>query len=265
LLGKSDQPLQPFSFPIGFETGKPECLDPLSNTDSYIIVCAGTRAGDYYRGLGTARWINELRALEEAVPHSLVFTGTAAEAQSHEDIIAGLEHRERHVNLTGSLASLEQLLKALSQSVAYVGKDGGTMHLAAALRKPVLAVFGGGHWNRFFPNGTRACVLSVSVPCRGCDWRCHLPEPACATGLRQGALLDGWNKLSGLRDGELNVIEQAADPDTVRMLESHSWAGVRESRHSERRKALALERKRALNPLHRLLDFVSWTNRASDT
>jgi ADP-heptose:LPS heptosyltransferase len=61
----------------------------------------------------------------------------------------------------------------------YLGRDTGPMHLAAALDKPVLAIFGGGHWPRFTPVAASARVLTLGVPCQDCAWECPFAEPHC--------------------------------------------------------------------------------------
>jgi hypothetical protein len=53
------------------------------------------------------------------------------------------------------------------------------MHIAAALRKPVVAVFGGGHWPQFTPAVTPSVAMTMGLPCVQCSWVCHLPESLC--------------------------------------------------------------------------------------
>ena len=61
----------------------------------------------------------------------------------------------------------------------YFGNDTGTLHLAAALGKPVVAVFGGGHWPRFKPVARRALSIVQPLPCFGCAWDCHYVDAPC--------------------------------------------------------------------------------------
>ena len=53
------------------------------------------------------------------------------------------------------------------------------MHLAAALGKPAMAVFGGGTWPRFVPAVEPSCSMMVGVPCTGCGWVCGFKRPHC--------------------------------------------------------------------------------------
>jgi ADP-heptose:LPS heptosyltransferase len=74
---------------------------------------------------------------------------------------------------------LETLIGLTASARGYVGRDTGPMHLAAALDRPVLALFGGGGWPRFVPSARTAVVLTVDVPCKGCAWACHYSASFC--------------------------------------------------------------------------------------
>ncbi|MFV0337004.1 MAG: glycosyltransferase family 9 protein [Chthoniobacterales bacterium] len=172
-----------------------------------IAVCAGRREGDYFSGWGDANWITALRFFE-AEGVKFVFLGSASEADSHKVIHAGLQNPTLHTDLTGDISSLSNLLAILNTCTGFVGKDGGILHLCSALKKPTVAVFGGGHWGRFLPQGTRAVVLSVRTPCRGCDWRCHLPRPLCVEPLSPESILNVWKKILPFGSEETLVLEQ---------------------------------------------------------
>ena len=75
--------------------------------------------------------------------------------------------------------SIDQLIAMTSLAAGYVGHDTGPMHLAAALSKPALAVFGGGTWPRFVPDVEPSCSIMVGVPCTGCGWVCGFAKPHC--------------------------------------------------------------------------------------
>lgn len=203
-----------------------------------IVVNAAYREGDYFRGWGEDNWSRELETI--AAHHPLTFVGTAAEAASHSRIAAGLTKGTGHRDLTGQSSDLRSLCSILAAGEAYIGKDCGVMHLAAALGKPVLAVFGGGHWPRFLPVGSKAVILTARVSCRGCDWRCHLPEPVCVRGLPAGCLAKAWQQLQMMEPNESKVLELAPTDDQARLLRP---AGDHPSQgHMERRAFLSRER-----------------------
>ncbi len=241
LLGK-DVKLRPFRFP---DAARSRWFSNKAG-GRYTVTCPGYREGDYFTGLGAGRWITELRHIEKDT--RFVFTGSPAEVQANAAIRAGLSAPEAHLDITGQLASLSELLAILDGADAYVGKDSGTMHLAAALDKPVVAVFGGGHWSRFLPTGTRGVVLTAIVPCRRCDWRCHLPEPVCVTGLPEGAVGEGFKLLSTLAPDEIRLMEYPADERVDALLGTNPGKGFPERVHRERRQRLTAEREECLMP-----------------
>lgn len=75
--------------------------------------------------------------------------------------------------------AFDQLVALTSLSQGYAGHDTGPMHVAAALGKPVLAVFGGGTWPRFLPRVTPSVVVTVGVACAGCGWVCAFETSHC--------------------------------------------------------------------------------------
>jgi hypothetical protein len=233
----------PFRFPI-----QPPVDPTLLPTGDYVVVSPGYRQGDYFSGMGRQRWVTELRGLEKSISANFVFTGSALETEENQAIHQGLSVPERHRNLTGQLPNLASLLSLLSSSIGYVGKDSGTVHLAASLGKPIVAVYGGGHWKRFLPTGTRAVVLTTVVPCRGCDWRCHLPEPVCATGIREGAIVEGWQRVFSLSEERTEIMENAPGVEAEALIKSTPQDDYPEKQHAIRRARLAEERALVLSP-----------------
>lgn len=222
-----------------------------------VAVCAGRREGDYFPGWGDENWILALRQLE-ATGLRFVFLGGSREAASHARIVQGLCDPASHLDLTGTIPSVSGLLEILNGADAFVGKDGGILHLSAGLGKPVVAVFGGGHWGRFLPQGTRAAVLSVITPCRGCDWRCHLPRPLCVAGLPPGRLLEAWTHVSSPGSKDTRIMEEALSP-------AHTGELIRESHKKYPAMAHELKRSgaRTLRGIHRLpWPLSTWVNRA---
>ncbi|HTG74489.1 MAG TPA: glycosyltransferase family 9 protein [Terriglobia bacterium] len=72
------------------------------------------------------------------------------------------------VNTAGKL-SLFESAEALRRCSLYVGNDTGTMHLAAAVGTPCVAIFSSrDHPGRWDPYGTQHVVLRAEPPCAGC-------------------------------------------------------------------------------------------------
>ena len=61
----------------------------------------------------------------------------------------------------------------------YFGNDTGALHLAAALGRPVVPIFGGGTWPRFQPVAARARTVVQTLPCFDCGWDCYFEDAPC--------------------------------------------------------------------------------------
>jgi len=55
------------------------------------------------------------------------------------------------------------------------------LHIATALRKPVVGIVGGGHFGRFYPWGDPETSRVVNLPmdCYGCNWHCRYDRLRC--------------------------------------------------------------------------------------
>jgi lipopolysaccharide heptosyltransferase II len=136
-----------------------------------------------------ARWLNKRWPVE----HFAELVGRLAEARSEVRfaILGGKEDREmgqaiadaapaRCTDLTG-LLSLAEMVECLRACSLMVTNDTGPMHVAAALRKPVVGLFGPTEPRRTGPYGQTDRALRLDLPCVPCmKSRCHYPEPmAC--------------------------------------------------------------------------------------
>jgi ADP-heptose:LPS heptosyltransferase len=86
-----------------------------------------------------------------------------------EGLVRDCETKVRGACIVEGLA-LRELMKVLSACAAYVGNDGGPMHVSAALGRRTVAVFGPSEPDTWFPyelGGRAACVYDV-VNCRPC-------------------------------------------------------------------------------------------------
>ena len=74
------------------------------------------------------------------------------------------------VNLAGQ-TNLKQLTVLLRRCTAFIGNDSGPTHLAAAVGKPVIAIYGPTDSNILGPYGAQNITISADVPCRPCRRR----------------------------------------------------------------------------------------------
>ena len=138
-----------------------------------------------------ARWDNKCWPVEHFAELAQKFSG-------HEfrfAILGGLADRpfgerivravpERCLDLTGR-TSLLQMVEWIRRSDLMVTNDTGPMHVAAALGKPVLALFGPTEPRRTGPYGQIKNVLRLDLPCGPCmKSHCRYEKPMeCLRGL----------------------------------------------------------------------------------
>jgi heptosyltransferase-2 len=111
-------------------------------------------------------------ASEQAV--TCVLFGTAGDVDAGREIESALGARPlapgRLVNLIGR-TDLRLLIGLLARCETFVTNDSGSMHLAAALGTPVVAMFGPTDERETAPADVRAQVLTADVFCRPCMLR----------------------------------------------------------------------------------------------
>jgi lipopolysaccharide heptosyltransferase I len=136
-----------------------------------------------------ARWLNKrwpaehfaelVRRLPE--PRFVVLGGTEDQPLGAQIAAA---HPQRCLDLTGQL-SLAEMVECIRGADLMVSNDTGPMHVAAALGRPVVALFGPTEPRRTGPYGQLSHVLQHPLPCvpcmkSRCSWH---PRFECLRGL----------------------------------------------------------------------------------
>mgnify|MGYP003744993505 CR=1 FL=1 len=138
-----------------------------------------------------ARWVNKRWPVEYFA--ALVRAGRGFDSTFRFAILGGNEDREfgaiisradptRCLDLTGRL-SLPEMVEWIRAGELLVTNDTGPMHVAAALGRPVVALFGPTEPRRTGPYGQIERVLRADLPCAPCmSSRCrHLKPLECLT------------------------------------------------------------------------------------
>lgn len=81
----------------------------------------------------------------------------------------------------------------------YVGNDTGPTHIAAALKKPVVVIFGSSDSKVWFPWQTKARILRADLPCIPCPgYRCmEYSEPECIRSIEVAEVYRSVRELLG--------------------------------------------------------------------
>jgi ADP-heptose:LPS heptosyltransferase len=132
----------------------------------YIAVAIG--AGHATKNLEDTQWLALINSL--SIPVALL--GGPADKDHGEWLVS---HSDNCVNLAGSL-SLPQSASVIAQSVLLITPDTGLMHVGAALRKPIISIWGNTipefGMTPYYPRNLRIENRKFeinSLPCRPCS------------------------------------------------------------------------------------------------
>ena len=133
-----------------------------------------------------ARWLNKrwpvenfthvVRRLAAAHPEFCFAIMGGADDQPAGAAIAQADPK-RCLDLTGKI-SLPEMVEWIRLSELMISNDTGPMHVAAAMRKPVVAIFGPTEPRRTGPYGQLRNVVRIDLPCAPClKSRCAYFKP----------------------------------------------------------------------------------------
>ena len=141
----------------------------------------------------------------------------------------------------GREGELPLLAALLARSALYFGNDTGAMHLAAALGRPVVAVFGGGTWPRFQPAARQAIALVHPLPCFGCGWDCPFGNAPCLQAVGVPEAQQALDEALRWRDApfyEVRALHTLPEATVALMGRTASLARERAAAHLARQQKL---------------------------
>lgn len=141
----------------------------------YIVMVPGAR-------WATKEWPVEhyakLAKLITADGYSVVLAGGPDDSSKGEKIVELAGQTSGLINLIGE-TSLRELAALIKNCKVYISADTGPLHFAAALKKPLVAMYGPTKADRTGPYGSKeVTVILSSAKCAGClkkvcdDWHC---------------------------------------------------------------------------------------------
>jgi len=131
----------------------------------------------------------------------------------------------------------------------YLGNDTGMMHMASALDKPVVAIFGGGTWPRFLPDNQIGFVLTQELPCTYCMWYpCFFSDAPC---IKMVEVNDVINSIEKLLEGKVHSLE------VHKGLPVNSVVNALLDKAIEAFTTIRRDRDKAVNEIHKRDDLLA--------
>jgi heptosyltransferase-2 len=153
----------------------------LTSSRPVIALCPGAEYGPAKRWPAEHFSVVAARAIERGAQVWLF--GSAADKAIADSIAASLAPECAH-NLCGR-TMLADAVDLISAASVVVTNDSGLMHIAAALDRPLIAVFGSSSPGFTPPLSDQAIVMSLGLPCSPCFEReCPLGHFRCLKDLR---------------------------------------------------------------------------------
>jgi ADP-heptose:LPS heptosyltransferase len=152
-----------------------------------LVVFPGSGAG-LSRTLPPLVWNHWIAHLGQSFP--VLLLGSEQDAPVVDAVAAeGLPSRAKRLLLPAQHVGVMGAL--LGGAAAFIGMDCGPMHVSAALGKPTLGVFGGGHRaERFLPTGLKSAAVRMPISCYGCDWHCPFDSRLCLSHMPLQSLIE---------------------------------------------------------------------------
>jgi len=137
------------------------------------IICIHPGSGASSKLWRADKWGTVADALAQEHSAAIVFTGTAGEKAIIEGIAGKMKAGSSIIAGSTSVGELAALYR---RALIVLGPDSGAMHIAAAVHRPTVALFGPADPIEFAPWGDprRQAVVTSDIACRPCrilDWR----------------------------------------------------------------------------------------------
>lgn len=158
-----------------------------------LVVCPGAEYGPAKRW--PAKYFSEVGKAMSRQGWAVWAMGSAKDRSTAEDVCASLG--PECLNLAGR-TSLAQAVDLMAAASAVISNDSGLMHVAAALDRPLVAVYGSSDPGFTPPLSQRARIVSLGLECSPCFKReCPYGHLNCLKQLRPDRVLKVLESLVG--------------------------------------------------------------------
>jgi ADP-heptose:LPS heptosyltransferase len=182
----------------------------LTGVDRMLAIAPGV--GDPRRMVETSSLCEGVAEFlgKQTVPerHCLIIEGPLDRVVASE-VADGLSKRGiESTRLRFDAGGLPNLVALLKQVALFLTHETFYTQIASITGTPTVAIWGLGHWERFFPKKGSMTIVHTEMPCRNCGWRCCLDRWRCITDISSAAIAEGlssqWHRhrRTGIRFAE---------------------------------------------------------------
>ena len=130
-----------------------------------------------------SEWFAKVVNLLKCRDIEIILLGSRPDLSVCEGVASALKSSRPEIrlqNLAGK-TSVGELIECIRRCNIVLSQETAALHIATALRKPVVGIIGGGHFGRFYPWGDPNVSRAVNKPmdCYGCNWRCKYESIRC--------------------------------------------------------------------------------------
>ncbi|UCG35368.1 MAG: lipopolysaccharide heptosyltransferase II [Candidatus Omnitrophota bacterium] len=169
------QRLPQFFIPQNTRTKTNEYLKTLTGTYSHVVGMNPSANWDL------KRWPKENFArladrLMEELNCAVIFVGAAANAFYIEGVIEKMDNKP--INMCGK-TNLKELAALIEQTELFISNDSGPAHLAAALKVPLLVLFGPTSPQQTSPRGQTVTIIREDIKCETPCYKLNCEDNIC--------------------------------------------------------------------------------------
>ena len=187
VLGVNDDDLKAEHRIVSNASCTTNCLAPIAKIlddafgleEGYIVISPGAEYGRA-KVWPAERFARAASLLSTRTGRRIVVVGSSGERGAGDVVLSGVREG---CNLAGK-CSIDELLSVLRGASLLVGNDSGPAHIAAAMGRPTVALFGSTSPSWTAPRGRAVDCISAEVECSPCFEReCPHGEPRCLLGI----------------------------------------------------------------------------------
>ena len=192
----SEVPQPHLSLPEAIIDQSQQTLQNIQAHQELYVLCPGAEYGPA-KQWPIEHFGNLAKQLIQTKQNSLVLIlGSKKEFSIGSDIANISNHPDRVINWCGQ-TSLEDAMAAISNATAVISNDSGLMHIAAAFRRPQVAIFGSSDPRHTPPLSKLASIHWLHLECSPCFKRtCPLGHLKCLVDIEVKDVLNSVNQLN---------------------------------------------------------------------